>query len=623
MQDIIINAPSQKSVIHCGGGSFKEYVPQIVSGKAVFLITDSNVNAIYANLIEETFAGAEKYVIPAGERSKTYTTLLAILGKMADCNVTRSWLVVAFGGGVVGDVAGLAASLYMRGVHLLQIPTTLLAQVDSSVGGKTAIDFKNVKNMIGTFYQPEEVVIDSMFLKTLTKRELRCGLGEIIKYGALNKEIYNAVVKNGRKLFTQEFFEEVTPLCVQHKAVVVEADEKDTAGIRKSLNLGHTTGHAFELYYKKRTHGEFVLVGMYYELYIAARCGIVAAQYKTDLEKYIKRVVDLPAFDDVEKAALSAAYDKKNGGVEEVTLIVPKAVGEFAEIKLPMDKYVSLISECGETLKSGKGKRLKLAVIGKDVSNSVSPQIHSFIAEKMGNDISYEALSVPEDRFEEKIGEILEQYDGFNVTIPYKLSVIPHLKKIEGDAQSFGSVNTVSSLSKTGYNTDGLGFMLMLKNNGVTTVRGKRILLLGAGGAGRSIAKKLSEGGAKVFVYDKNAQVAEDVAERFKGVYAVDDIPEMPYELIVNATGVGMHDTEGVSPVGEELLSLCGTAVDLIYHPEKSEFLRIAERFGKPIVNGLAMLFYQAYYSECIYFGAAPNASQAKKLYEEYLQAKH
>jgi shikimate dehydrogenase len=143
---------------------------------------------------------------------------------------------------------------------------------------------------------------------------------------------------------------------------------------------------------------------------------------------------------------------------------------------------------------------LKLAVIGKDVSKSDSPKMHSFIAENMGNQISYEAVSIPEEQFEEKIDGILSGFDGFNVTIPYKLSVMPHLKNIKGDATTFGAVNTVVTKSSSGYNTDGLGFMLMLKTNGVEP-EGKKVLLLGAGGAGRSVAKKLT---ARMCLYTTN-----------------------------------------------------------------------------------------------------------------------
>ena len=262
-------------------------------------------------------------------------------------------------------------------------------------------------------------------------------------------------------------------------------------------------------------------------------------------------------------------------------------------------------------------KTLKLAVIGKDVSKSTSPEIHSFISKNMGNSVDYVRISIPEEEFEEKIDGILAGLDGCNVTIPYKLSIIPHLKKVEGDGKVFGAVNTVTTRDMRGDNTDGLGFMMMLKNNGVETA-GKEVLLLGAGGAGRSVAKKLIDGGANVSVFDMRAENVNSLKREFGKITALESVKPEKYYLIINATGVGMHKTEGISPVGGDILGMCEVAVALIYTPEKSRFLEIAEGLGKKIINGRAMLFYQAYYSECIYFGVKPDEKQAKRLFEKF-----
>lgn len=262
-------------------------------------------------------------------------------------------------------------------------------------------------------------------------------------------------------------------------------------------------------------------------------------------------------------------------------------------------------------------KKVKLALIGKDVSKSLSPQIHFFIANRLGVEIEYEKISIKEEEFENTIDGILNSCDGLNVTIPYKLSIIPKLKKLCGDAEIFGAVNTVKISELSGHNTDGDGFMLMLKNGGIE-VKGRKVLLLGAGGAGRSVAKKLSDGGAEVYVYDKNAESAIAVSEEFKGVNKLENL-DGEYFAVINATGVGMHKSVGTSPVGKEILNSCSVAVDLIYNPAKSRFLEIAEECGKKIMNGKAMLFYQAYFSDCIYFGLKPDEVLAKKLFEEFL----
>ncbi|MBD5632027.1 MAG: shikimate dehydrogenase [Clostridia bacterium] len=266
-------------------------------------------------------------------------------------------------------------------------------------------------------------------------------------------------------------------------------------------------------------------------------------------------------------------------------------------------------------------KALNLAVIGKDVSKSTSPEMHSFIAERLGYKVNYQKISIPEAEFESRVEEFFETLDGFNVTIPYKLTVMPHLKLIEGDARVFGAVNTVKCSDRSGNNTDGLGFSLMLKNEGVE-VSGKDVLLLGAGGAGRSVAKKLLDSGATVYVYDKNTQNAQAVANEFPPVICLNELHLRPYFAIINATGVGMHKTEGISPVDEKLIGLCENAIDLIYTPPKSKFLELAESLGKKIINGEAMLFYQAYFAECIYSGLKPDDSKAKKLFTEYLKEK-
>lgn len=265
-------------------------------------------------------------------------------------------------------------------------------------------------------------------------------------------------------------------------------------------------------------------------------------------------------------------------------------------------------------------KTLKLAVIGKDVSKSDSPAMHGFIAGKLGFAVDYAKISLAPEEFESSVEALFTELDGFNVTIPYKLAVMPYLDGIEGDARAFGAVNTVDCGSRKGYNTDGLGFALMLENAGVD-VKDRRVLVLGAGGAGRSVAKKLADGGARVYIYDKNQGSAEGVAREFDGVTALKETGADAYFAIINATGVGMHKTVGVSPVGKELIAGCEVAIDLIYNPAESEFLKIAKGLNKKTLNGKAMLFYQAYFAECIYSHTQPSGGRAKVLFEEYLKA--
>lgn len=273
---------------------------------------------------------------------------------------------------------------------------------------------------------------------------------------------------------------------------------------------------------------------------------------------------------------------------------------------------------------------LKIAVVGKDVSQSQSPAMHTFILNKMGVACDYSAISIPPAEFSSRAKALLSEYDALNVTIPFKADVIPFLDKIVGDAQTFGAVNTILTDTLTGYNTDGLGFMLMLENAGVK-VEGKSVLVLGVGGAGRSCIKKLMEHGAQVYAYERDGERLAAAYRDFGGFTPLSQVPMRAFDIVMNCTGIGMHDTVGKTPsitledgtqqpVGKKLLSLCTTAVDLIYVPAQSEFLRIAEELGKKTVNGASMLFYQAYYGDCIYSGRTPSAEEAKQFYVEYLK---
>lgn len=273
---------------------------------------------------------------------------------------------------------------------------------------------------------------------------------------------------------------------------------------------------------------------------------------------------------------------------------------------------------------------LKLAVVGKDVSASESPKMHAFLFSAMGERCSYDKVSISPEEFAARREELFRIYDGFNVTIPFKTEIIPALASLEGDAKEFGAVNTVVTATRTGYNTDGFGFMLMLENAGIR-VKGKTALVLGTGGAGRTCVKKLSDAGAKAYAYDSDPKRVAALHREYGQFTPLERVPLRPFDLLLNCTGVGMHDSVGktpavawegggVAPVGKELISLADWVIDLIYVPEESEFLRLARKSKKKARNGLSMLFYQAYLSDCIYLRRMPNAREASVLYLRYLE---
>lgn len=260
-------------------------------------------------------------------------------------------------------------------------------------------------------------------------------------------------------------------------------------------------------------------------------------------------------------------------------------------------------------------KKMRLGIVGKDVSKSESPRVHAFILSQWGISCEYETISTTAEGFDGVARRLLGDFDGFNVTIPFKRDIMEYLDGIDEEGTLFGAVNTVTA--GKGYNTDGIGFFMMLRSAGIE-VADKKILVLGGGGSGRSTIVELKKLGAKVSVYQRNQDNLQELCAQL-GVNAAKDPNEGGYDILINCTGVGMHDTVGCSPVRMEAFKGATHAIDLIYVPKKSEFLRQAECVGLSILNGASMLFYQAYYADCLYVGRKPSDSEAVDFYQKYL----
>ncbi len=261
-------------------------------------------------------------------------------------------------------------------------------------------------------------------------------------------------------------------------------------------------------------------------------------------------------------------------------------------------------------------KIIRLGLVGKDVSKSESEAIHVFILNELGYTCEYENFSVDAANFDNAMRRLLGDFDGFNITIPYKRDVMEYLDGVEGDALAFGAVNTVINQTRVGYNTDGVGFLLMVRLSGIE-VQGKRILVLGGGGSGRSTAASLKNAGADVYMYRRNRAELLETCEQL-GITPIDDPEAGGFDILVNTTGVGMHDTVGKSPVTAKAFAGATAAIDLIYYPAESEFLRLAKEDGLQTLNGESMLFYQGYYSDCLYLGLNPDDKQAQEFYKKY-----
>jgi len=271
-------------------------------------------------------------LIPNGERAKTLATVTRLLDRMVQLKLTRQSAVIAVGGGVVGDVAGFAASIYMRGVPVVQVPTTLLAQVDSSIGGKTGVNHRAGKNLIGTFYQPRLVVSDPLVLKTLPEREYTSGLYEALKYGVIrDAELFRDFEHNTSPLIERdpEAVERLVARCAAVKADVVMSDENER-DVRRILNFGHTVGHGLEAaaHYKRIKHGEAVGYGMIAATRIGTALKKIKDRDRTRIEQAISSIGRLPSLDGLQSQDVLNAlqHDKKirDGAIH---FVLPRAIG--------------------------------------------------------------------------------------------------------------------------------------------------------------------------------------------------------------------------------------------------------------------------------------------------------
>lgn len=319
------------------GALISEFAPT----KRVAVVTDETVYGLYGPALASALSGYSVHMIvrPAGEAQKSMANLEEILDSLFEAGFDRSDLLIAFGGGVIGDLAGFAASIYKRGMPFVQLPTTLLSQVDSSVGGKTAVNNRFGKNLIGAFYQPRAVITDTDLLSTLPPRELKAGYAEILKYGLLGDAVFFEDLDGGLgtdilALKPQALSRAIYVSC-ETKAKIVAQDERES-GVRALLNLGHTFGHALELeagYDGDLLHGEAVSIGMEMAFLFAASEGICAPEEAARVSAHLVKT-NMPTLSHAAhllktpEALLShMGQDKKNEG-GHLTLILPRAIGE-------------------------------------------------------------------------------------------------------------------------------------------------------------------------------------------------------------------------------------------------------------------------------------------------------
>jgi 3-dehydroquinate synthase len=295
-----------------------EYIENVFKGNKIMIISDDQVFSYYGTIIEKQLH--QKYqvghiVIPHGEQSKRFDILPSVYRQLLSFSLTRTDLIIALGGGVIGDLAGFVASTFLRGIQFVQIPTSLLAQVDSSVGGKVAVDLPEGKNLVGAFKHPMMVLIDPLTLKTLEHRFICDGMGEVIKYGCIfDKKLFEQIDSYHSFEELYKDIDDIIYQCVNLKRIVVEKDLFDF-GDRLALNFGHTLGHAIEQYYHYETysHGEAVSIGMVQLTKIAEKRGLTSIGTAKQIQRVVTKY-ELPYASHVKTSDLKAAMalDKKN-----------------------------------------------------------------------------------------------------------------------------------------------------------------------------------------------------------------------------------------------------------------------------------------------------------------------
>jgi 3-dehydroquinate synthase len=340
-------------------GSLNQQIETVSPTARIAIITDETVYELHGKAIEQALAGRQTHIIirPAGEAQKSLANLEDILDSLFRAGFDRSDLLIAFGGGVIGDLVGFAASIYKRGMPFIQVPTTLLSQVDSSVGGKTAINNQFGKNLIGAFYQPQKVVTDTDLLKTLPARQLKAGYAEVLKYGLLgDPEFFDALEAGlGQGILDLDEAAQTKAIHVScaTKAKIVTQDERE-GGVRALLNLGHTFGHALELkagYDGDLLHGEAVSVGMEMAFRFAVEQGLCPVADADRVTAHLA-ATDMPRISDMthllqDPAALlkHMGQDKKNES-GHLTLILPRKIGEtFIEKRADREAVLRFLTQ--------------------------------------------------------------------------------------------------------------------------------------------------------------------------------------------------------------------------------------------------------------------------------------
>lgn len=354
--NLSLNSRSYKIFI---GKDIIKNISNLIEGNHAFLFVDKNVSEYGIEIqsqLEESNWKTHLFEIEATESFKDFSNIYPLFGELLAKGANRQSVIFAIGGGVIGDSIGFLASTYMRGIRWVGVPTTLLAQVDSSIGGKTGVNHDKGKNLVGAFHQPSLVICDTNVLNSLPDREIIAGLGEIIKYGLIDKvELYRSIQSNWDKLIDLDssILVPIIRHCVEFKSRCVEQDERDLSGIREVLNFGHTMGHALETVskYDYFKHGEAVIWGMRFALYLSAIKKHISFEVVNSIDEFLKSIPipEIPNDISIDTVIDAIKFDKKaeSKGVRFVLLSdIGKWVSDLSVKREDILTAYQLMNEC-------------------------------------------------------------------------------------------------------------------------------------------------------------------------------------------------------------------------------------------------------------------------------------
>jgi len=353
MEKIKVNLGENTHYIYIGYPleKFGEKIKNRKFGNKFVILSDTNVYSLYFKKIKTSIEKENKLtkeiVIPSGEKQKNFNRVIEIINKLAYSGINRDDTLISLGGGVISDIGGFVASIYMRGINYISIPTTLLAQVDASIGGKTGINIKFGKNLVGSFYQPSFIYIDFDTLSTLPYKEIKQGIAEIIKYGVIkNKKIFEKLEEISLNQL-KENYEFLIRESIKIKVDIIEKDEKEKKGLREILNFGHTLGHAIEISnIKKFSHGDAVSLGMIGESYISYKKGIGEKYIYQRIKELSRKFKLCSSFKkiDFERIFEFVKHDKKIRK-DRLRFILPKKLGKVKIIEIEEKELIKILKE--------------------------------------------------------------------------------------------------------------------------------------------------------------------------------------------------------------------------------------------------------------------------------------